>query len=360
MTQTWHKWDPICPAPKGLVRPVPLDPAGVAGPTRGQARGRGWRRTTQGLYVPSDVDAAVVEQRILEMSMLLPELGGATGWAGCRADGATFFDGLMTDGQTELPVPLCIGPLGKRREPKDAVYSRERLLPGELVTRHGIQCVNRFRSLFDEMRYAVSVRESVVAMDMMAAAERISLRQMWGYVDEHPGWTGVPQARAALELASEHSRSPNETRMRMIWRLDAGLPPPLVNRPVFDLNGRLLGYPDLLDPVAGLVGEYDGAEHRKARRHSKDVAREERMRAVGLEYFKITGPDLPDVPLVVARMTSTRSRAKWLSPERRAWTLQPPVGWEQPPTLDQTLELRAVMAAIHEGHERAVTLAAAG
>lgn len=58
-----------------------------------------------------------------------------------------------------------------------------------------------------------------------------------------------------MALASEHSRSPNETRTRLIYLLDAGLPTPLVSCPIRDRAGRLLGIADLFDPVAGLAVE---------------------------------------------------------------------------------------------------------
>lgn len=351
MAQLRHKWDPVCPPPRGLVWPVPLDPTGVNGPTRGRARSRGWRRTTRGYYVPSSVDPDVVEQRILEKSVLLPTLGAVTGWSGCRLHGGTFFDGLLPDGVTERPVSLCIGPLGQVREKAGVVLSRERLLPTEVTYRHGIAVTPVLRSLFDEMRYVREFREAVVAMDMMAAAEKVSLRQMRDYLLLHPGWTGVPQARAALALADEDSRSPAETRMRLIWQLDAGFPRPMVNKPVFDLNGRLLGIADILDPVAGVVGEYDGADHRGAKRHSRDVAREEDFRRAGLEYFKVVGPDQRNTDLVVSRMSSTRARAKWLT-EDRAWTLEPPPDWGEYISLDQRLEERAMMAEVYAQYER--------
>lgn len=201
------------------------------------------------------------------------------------------------------------------------------------------------------MRYVREFREAVVAMDMMAAAEKVSLRQMRDYLLLHPGWTGVPQARAALALADEDSRSPAETRMRLIWQLDAGFPRPMVNKPVFDLNGRLLGIADILDPVAGVVGEYDGADHRGAKRHSRDVAREEDFRRAGLEYFKVVGPDQRNTDLVVSRMSSTRARAKWLT-EDRAWTLEPPPDWGEYISLDQRLEERAMMAEVYAQYER--------
>ena len=62
------------------------------------------------------------------------------------------------------------------------------------------------------------------------------------YVAAHPGWLGVPLARAALELADEHSRSPAETRMRLIWTQHAGLPRPLVNCEVFSRTAGCSGW----------------------------------------------------------------------------------------------------------------------
>jgi hypothetical protein len=160
------------------------------------------------------------------------------------------------------------------------------------------------------------------------------------YVDAHPGWDGVPQARVALTLADEHSLSPNETRLRLIWQLDAGRPRPLVNRAVFDLDGRLLGFADLLDPVAGVVGEFDGADHRAAQRHSKDVDREAGFRDHRLEVARVTGPDLPHRALVTRRIAGAYRRAWWLPESQCTWTLVPPPWWREPLSLDQVLAAR--------------------
>ena len=348
MARQRHKWDPRCPPPTGLVRPVRLDPGGVTGPTRSQARSGKWRRTSYGFYVPSGVSAKVPEQRILEESMRLPREGAVTGWASCRLFGATFFDGMLSDGRTLIPVPLATGSTARIRGDAAISVLRDRLDPTEVVLRHGIACTRARRGLFDAMRAVPDVRESVVAMDMMAAADVVSIKQMREYLDDHPGWNGAPQVAAALELASEHSKSPNETRMRLIWEIDAGFPRPLVNRPIFDLRGRLLGIPDLLDHVAGVVGEFDGADHRGANRHSSDVGREDGFRQRGLEYFTVTGPDVDVRRRVVSRMTSARSRAKWLPESDRRWTIVAPPGWGRDETLDELLEHRAWMASAHE------------
>lgn len=342
-----HRWDPVCPPPAGLHRPVRIDPTGRSGPTQGQARGPRWRRTSHGYYVPSDVERSVPEQRILEESVRLPADGAVTGWAACRLHSAAFFDGLLPDGRTERPVPLVVGPGQRRREAAGVEFLQDRLGDEEIVTRSGIPCTTRLRACFDEMRFAEDPREATVAMDMMAAAELLPISWMRRYVQAHPGWRGISTARRALDLADENSRSPNETRMRLIWRLDAGLPQPRVNPPVFTSSGQLIGYADLFDEEAGLFGEYDGADHRGAMRQARDVAREDRCRRAGLEYFKVTAPDLRTPEVVVDRMITTRQRAKFLREGCRDWTLVPPPGWfsspEEAMSLEQRLDHRAML-----------------
>jgi hypothetical protein len=331
----------------GLVRPVRRDPTGRTGPTPGQARGPGWRKTGHGLYVPARITDESPEQRIVEQAARLPPGGAVTGWAGGRLFGAAFLDGLQPDGRTRLPVPLAIGPRGNIRADGAVTLSRDRLDPDEVCVRFGIPCTSRERGIFDAARWAPDLREAVVVIEMAAAGRVTSVRRLSRYVDGRAGWQGVGQVRNALALACEGSRSPNETRTHLIWRLDAGLPPALVNQPVFDLQGRLLGYPDLFDPEAGVVGEFEGGEHRGAARHTRDVGREDVFRRHGLEYFKVTGRDL-DVPeRIVDRMLTTRSRALWLE-RGQAWTLSPPSWWRPDPSLDELLDHRDWLDSLDE------------
>lgn len=235
-----HRWDPVCSPPTDLCRPVPVDPSGRRGPTRGQSVGPHWRRTSRGLFVPSWVDGSVPEQRILEQSMRLTG-GAVTGWASCRMHGAAFFDGLGRDGRTPLPVPLNCGPSQPiRRLPGDDLR-RDMLYAPEVTHIRSVPCAVLIRATFDSMRFARSVREAVVALDMVVAARLTSVRRMREYVGRHDAWTGIQRCRDAVDLADEGSRSPQETRFRLVWQLDAQRPRPLVNRPVFDLGGRLLG-----------------------------------------------------------------------------------------------------------------------
>ena len=124
--------------------------------------------------------------------------------------------------------------------------------------------------------------------------------------------------------------------MHLTWELVAELSRVLANRPVFDLDGTLIGVPDLFDPISGTVGEYDGEHHRAIAQHRSDVSREDRFRDHGLEYFTVVRGDSRST--VAARMRRTRARAKFLPPESRAWTLEPPSWYVMPEALDAYLE----------------------
>ncbi|MCW2768052.1 MAG: hypothetical protein JWO11_4011 [Nocardioides sp.] len=312
-----HRWDPKAPRVVGLVRPVRVDPTGQTGPTRGQAQGGRWRRTSTGFYVRSNLTDERVEQRILEQSMRISATGAVTGWAALRLHGGNFFDGLARDGKTRLPVPIAAASDRFEAHP-DIVRIREPLVPAEVVVRHGVRCTIVARAVFDEMRRVGEVREAVVVMDMAAAADLISIPSMQAYAAARSGRKGTRLVLAALDLADGGSRSPAETRFRLIWELDAGWPRPLTNRWIFDLDGRFLGVPDLLDPDLGIVGEYDGADHRGIARHRRDVRREDAFRRAGLEYVEVVGSDLHDPPLVVERMEAARARAGRMP---RGWSL---------------------------------------
>lgn len=329
-------WTPDCTPPADLVRPVPVDPTGLAGPTKRQAAGRRWRRTSRGFYVPAEVDGTRPEQRALEQAERVRGSGAVSGWAACRLHGARYFDGHHS-GRRPLPVPLLVWGPGRPDSDDDCVVSQEPVEPDEVWRRCGMAVTEPRRALFDEMRRSEEARDAVLAMDMMAAAGLVSITQMSAYYEQRRSWRRATIVPVALRLASERSRSPAECRMRLVWELDAGLPRPLVNQEIFDRRGRFVAMVDLLDPVAGVVGEYDGAAHRETRRRGRDIGREELLRRLGLEYFDAVAPDLRARGALADRMRSTRARARFEPPEERAWTIDPPPGWPREPSLDERL-----------------------
>lgn len=312
-----------CRPPSGLVVPVPIDPTGVSGPTAGQARGPGWRTTSHGLHVPADTPTDVPEQRIVEQAARLPPGGAVTGWAACRLHGANFMDGRSSTTLAALPVPLAISTSGNIRGDARITLSRERLPPEDVTRVAGIPVVRAERAVFDTMRWADTDRDAVAVLDTCVAAGLTSIERVTAHVASHPGWRRIDRARFACDHARERVRSLAETHLRLLAELDAGIPVLLVNCPVHDLTGRSLGTADLLDEEAGLVIEFDGADHRSRRQHTRDTARDEDMRGVGLEVTRVTGTDLRNPDLVVSRLLAARSRARFAPPEQRGWVARP-------------------------------------
>ncbi len=311
-----HAWEPRCDPPRGLVPPVRVGD-GPGEVSRGRARGPGWRPVGDGLHVPRTAPD-VPEQRILEQAARLRGRGAVTGWAALRLAGAGFFDGLAADGRTPLRVPLVAGDSGARSN-GEALVVREELAPHEVVVRHGVRCVSVERAVAFAACRSSDLRGAVVTIDMALAAGLTTTRRVARALPA--GGRGVVRAREALRLADGRSRSPAESRLRLVWVLDAGRPPPLCNARVLDEHGRLLGVPDLLDPDAGVVGEFDGAEHRTRERHRRDVAREDAFRRAGLETCTAVGHDLHQTATLVDRIGAAYERA---GARPRRWRLGPP------------------------------------
>lgn len=244
--------------------------------------------------------------------------GAVTGWAALRLFGAAFFDGLSPRG-SPLPVPL-VSPRRLVKTP-GSTTSRASLRGQRIWTVQGIRCVGVERAVVDEAIRVADLREAVVVIDMACAARITSLRRIDAHLARWPR-PGANAVRAALAHADEHSLSPPETRMRLVWTLDGDWPRPLCNPLLYTLRGEILGRPDLLDPTTGTVGEYDGAHHRDRARHRRDVVRLDRFRLAGLEPFVIVAGDT--VLQQLWRMGNARARAlrRWGS--SRDWTLSRP------------------------------------
>jgi hypothetical protein len=163
----------------------------------------------------------------------------------------------------------------------------------------------------------------VTARDCVVRAGLTTQAGLLSYAGEHPRRRGLRQLRAALPLVDPAAASPPESRLRMLCGQQAGLPGLLVNVPLYDATGEFLGIPDLLEPVTGLVIEYDGGQHRDLDQHTADNLREESFEGAGLAVVRVTSLDLKDAEATSSRIADTYRRR--LSHDRPAdgWT----VGW---------------------------------
>lgn len=324
---------PFHPDRPGLVAPVRVDPSGCAGPTPGEARGPHWRASSRGWHVPTWVDGSRTGQRILEGVPILTQPGGVTGWAALHWCGARWFDGLARDGVTELDVPLLTTAF-RRRQPGFAI-TQEHLRHDEVELVDGLPVTIPVRSLCFEVRHAATLWQAVVALDMAAYSDLVSLAEAAAYIEAIGPWTGVPQARKAIALADENAWSPQEVTMRRAWTLVAGMPRPLCNVPVFDLAGRHVGTPDLFDPAAGVAGEYEGSVHLAGSQRAHDVGREAEFRDLGIEVVTMLAADHPDLARFVTRLRAAYERASGPAGLRRRWTTQLPDWWVPTMTVAQ-------------------------
>jgi hypothetical protein len=266
----------------------------------------------------------VLEQRIVEAAAVLPSFGGVTGWAALRWRGASWFDGR--DRSEILPVTIAISHLDVRSQPGISVC-HEHMYPDDVEVVDGLRVTTAERSALFEIRYAETVEAAVVAADMVMHADLLTPQELAEYAALLGTWFGIPQARKALALARENSWSPQETRLRLVWILLAGLPEPLCNHPVFDLDGKHIGTPDLLDPVSGVAGEYEGVVHLDRRQRGVDVRREQAFRTAGLECFAVVADDWKNEAAVAARIRAAYARAAHRPTADRRWTVEQPHWW---------------------------------
>ncbi len=142
-------------------------------------------------------------------------------------------------------------------------------------------------------------------------------------------WRGVNQVREALSWVDGRSASTWETRLRMFYCRQAGLPRPQVNVPIFDLDERLLGIADLFDEEAGLVTEFDGQDHRRRRQHQGDNIREERLETTNLTVCRVDSLDLRQPGPLAERLRARRAQGMHRDRRYDRWTLVEPEWWHR-------------------------------
>ncbi|MBC7275912.1 MAG: hypothetical protein H5T77_05410 [Nocardioides sp.] len=169
--------------------------------------------------------------------------------------------------------------------------------------------------------------EAVRWIDLVAAGDLISVQELAAYEKKLATWEGVDHLREALIHADENVWSPAEVDLRLTWTIRLGLQHVVTNRPVFDLDGRHIGTPDVLDLERGVVGEYDGGLHLAGKQRAKDLRREGEFRRVGLEYVTMVAADRRDPSDFKRRTLEARARASRIPTSEWSWTIDPPRWW---------------------------------
>jgi hypothetical protein len=283
--------------------------------------------------VPASVDAGDAAQRIVEAAALLPGYGGVTGWAGLFWLGGVWFGGTGRGGELQ-PVPVAVSS-GNRMRPRVGLEVSQEVIAPRYVQRHGgVRVTEPLWSVAYAMRYAPDDWSAVVAFDMAAFNDLVSIDELAAYIDtDLVARRGVERVRRVLPELHENSWSPMEPLLRCVWKEEMGRPRLLMNVPVFDRNGRFVGTPDAIDPAAGVYGMYDGGLHLAGKVRHADVAKEAAYRRLGLEGVTMMSGDIADTDPFRLRLRDAYARADRRPASDREWTLETPSWWRDTTTV---------------------------
>lgn len=288
-----------CYVPEELRnQPFTLEQARAYGLTRDHLRGTAWRRISRGWYRWAGCSPSE-ELRLETIRRMVPPDSAFSGRTAARLLGLD----VAAPRKPEVIVQRLTG----ITERVEALVSRARLDPGEVVTRDGFRVTAPMRTCFD-LAGQLSLVEAVVVVDMALHAGLFQLSEFRSYVDARVGCRGIKVARRTLELAEPKSESPMESRLRMLL-VGGGLPRPLAQVPIHDPGGSFAGRLDLYYPDARLGIEYDGENHRD--RLTDDNRRQNRLQKLGIALLRYTAPDLRERPHIIlgeVRNALNRSR----------------------------------------------------
>ncbi|HJQ48722.1 MAG TPA: hypothetical protein VJ870_20710 [Amycolatopsis sp.] len=152
-----------------------------------------------------------------------------------------------------------------------------------------------------DRRSAMACGDQAVALQ--PEAERAEFR---AWVEQRilnrPDPRGRRQALALLDLATGLAESPMESWMHLAV-VDAGLPRPVPQFGITDVDGRAIYRLDLAWPDARIAGEYDGYEAHENRK-TLDAARVEDLRRRGWLVIRATAADVKDPSRMIGELRS--------------------------------------------------------
>ena len=188
------------------------------GVSAAELRGNLWRQPLHGSYALAMSDPCDPMQRIADAASVLPAPGALSGWASAFVQGVGDLDGRRWDGSF-LPVLMALPP--QRQVRRHGISTIRAPLPdSDLIEVGELIITAPGRSCFDMMRLS-SLEDAVVGVDAMLRAKVVSIEKLDDYLAKHAGWKGAPTVRSGLELCDGRAASCPESRLRVLWVVEA-------------------------------------------------------------------------------------------------------------------------------------------
>lgn len=272
--------------PELTNKPFSLTEARHAGLTLSALRGKAWRRVGAELYCWTGLQA--------DPGALL------AGWrdvlpADAVFAGATAAWILGLDFDPTNPVEIIVPTNSGVRARTGLSVRRCEIFSGEAVAIRGLKATTLLRTLLDLCHRWTPV-EALVAIDMAIGLGLTRAAELNRYARAIRGRQGASRYRSLVRIAGA-AESPMETRLRWLL-IQARLPCPEIQADLHDGDRQFLGRADLYYPVARLVIEYDGGNHRE--RLVDDNRRQNRLINAGFRLLRFTAADVLGRPDVVA------------------------------------------------------------
>lgn len=177
-----------------------------------------------------------------------------------------------------------------RRRADGIVVWAATLADDEICTVEGMRVTTPVRTAVDlARRYPVDT--AVAAVDALARATRLDVRDITSALDRYPGRHGSKRVREVAALVDPGAESPRESALRLLI-MRAGYPRPVTQLPVYNELGALIGVADLGWPELKIVVEYEGRHHRMSREQfDRDIRRFDEMIEQGWIVIRVTAKD---------------------------------------------------------------------
>lgn len=310
--------------PLGLPAAFTATDAAAAGVSRGRVARAGLSTGIRGVHATRGADGRDILRAVLRD---LPDGAFVMGRTAARVWGmplprtapsvASSFaaGGDATSSATATVEPIEIGvPPGRRAPRRAGVVARAiDTCASEIIVRGGVRTTSPERTFLD-LAGLLELPDLVAAGDRLIGVhdEISSIGEVAAVLEAHPRVRGTARARRGLALLSPYAESPQESRLRVVL-VEAGLPHPLVNEPVYD-EGRFVARVDLLFARYGVIVEYEGRQHADDPvQWRRDLTRIGRLQALGYVVERAHAGDVAAPAELISRLTLHLTRRGWRS-----------------------------------------------
>lgn len=230
-------------------------------------RGKHWIQLGYGIQMPTGLEGrAALVAECAAWAPLLPPSGAFTGLTAAQ------LHGLWTP-PTPAGTPLfaAVGRVKDEVKPdRSELRVSQHPDPPPSVIVDGLRVVTVAETLLACARN-LGLLDLVCLIDSALHLGLATPADLW----PAPRRKGAPALRRALALADARSESPWESLLRLLhWCLDVAVTPQVE---LVDATGRFVARADLMLDGTETLHEYDGADHRDAAQHRKDLDRDRRI-----------------------------------------------------------------------------------